>query len=86
MKQSGDNEVDLLKMDIEGAEYAVIRNIINDDVLPRLLLIEFDEVHSPLDTHSSERIKQHVDLLVAAGMKCVAVEGSNATFARSQLS
>ena len=43
MQQLGDTSIDLLKMDIEGAEYAVIRDMVATKVLPRVLLLEFDE-------------------------------------------
>ena len=82
MARMGDRKVDLVKMDIEGAEYAVIRDLLTCGVLPRILLIEFDEVHSPLDEGAGSRIKDHILRIVQAGMRCIAVEGSNATFVR----
>lgn len=82
MKQQGDASIDLLKIDIEGAEYAVITDIVEADLLPRLLLIEFDEVHDPQDSEAYGRVKRHIELLVQAGMRCIAVEGSNATLRR----
>jgi FkbM family methyltransferase len=80
MAQQGDARIDLLKMDIEGAEYAVIRDVVRSKILPRLLLIEFDEVHSPKDDKAGDRISQHIELLRRAGMRCIAVEDSNMTF------
>lgn len=82
MSRMGDARVDLLKMDIEGAEYSVIGDLVANGTLPPLLLIEFDELHTPLDRHAGERVGAHIGNLVSAGMKCIAVEGSNATFAR----
>ena len=82
MQQAGDTRVDLLKMDIEGAEYAVIRDLVATKLLPRILLVEFDEVHMPLDDNAIGRIREHVDLISDAGMTCIAVEGSSATFVR----
>ena len=82
MHQQGDVSIDMLKIDIEGAEYAVIKDMVASSLLPRLLLIEFDEVHTPLDSNAGERISQYIDLLVRSGMRCVAIEGSNATFVR----
>lgn len=79
MAQQGDNRVDLLKMDIEGAEYAVIRDLVTAGPLPHMLLIEFDEVHSPQDHDALKRIRTHVQMLNKVGMRCVAVEGSNMT-------
>jgi FkbM family methyltransferase len=85
MNQAGDASVDLLKMDIEGGEYGVIEDLLSTNMLPRVLLVEFDEVHSPLDSEAGDRIKAHIDMLTEAGMKCVAVDGSNATFVRERL-
>lgn len=82
MLQQGDSRVDLLKMDIEGGEYVVISDLVESGMLPQLLLIEFDETHTPLDANAAARIAGSVQLLTEAGMACVAVEGSNATFVR----
>jgi FkbM family methyltransferase len=82
MARQGDTKVDLLKMDIEGAEYPVIRDLVESGRLPRILLIEFDEVHSPLDGGAPTRIAGSMNSLLGAGMRCIAVEGSNATFVR----
>lgn len=84
MAQQGDTRLDLLKMDIEGAEYMVIRDILATGPLPRLLLIEFDEAHTPLDENAGARIGDNIRQLVNAGMRCVAIEGCNATFIRSR--
>lgn len=84
MQQLGDTSIDMLKMDIEGEEYAVIKDIVAMKLLPRLLLVEFDEAHTPLDNDASKRIKRHIELLAQAGMKCIAIEGCNATFIRAR--
>lgn len=84
MSQQGDSRIDLLKMDIEGAEYMVIRDIIASGLLPRLLLIEFDEAHTPLDGDAHLRIQESISLLTHAGMRCVALDGVNATFMRTK--
>ena len=80
MAQQHHPQIDLLKMDIEGAEYAVIRDLVSTQCLPHLLLIEFDEAHSPQDDGAAERIHTHVQMLLNAGMRCAAIEGSNMTF------
>jgi FkbM family methyltransferase len=83
MRQQADESIDMLKMDIEGAEYAVIQDLVRTGLLPRLLLVEFDEAHTPLDGNAGDRIRHHIELLVQAGMRCVAIDGSNATFVRT---
>ncbi|HSL03614.1 MAG TPA: FkbM family methyltransferase [Nitrospiraceae bacterium] len=83
MQQLGDTSIDLLKMDIEGAEYAVIRDLVATKLLPRVLLVEFDEAHTPMDGEAGTRIKHHIELLEHAGMRCIAVDGCNASFIRA---
>jgi len=41
LRDLGHTGIDLLKMDIEGGEYAVIENIVRDEVPVRQLLVEF---------------------------------------------
>jgi hypothetical protein len=83
LEQQGDAKVDLLKMDIEGGEYVVIQDLVAASLLPRILLIEFDEAHTPMDDGAGARIKSHIEQLQSAGMRCIAVEASNATFVRT---
>ncbi len=80
MQQLGDDSIEMLKMDIEGAEYGVIQDIVATKLLPQLLLVEFDEAHTPLDANAGTRVKRHIEMLTRAGMRCIAVDGSNATF------
>lgn len=66
LKQMGLNEVYLLKMDIEGAEYRVLKSILASEVHPEILCLEFDETHSPRDTKWKLRIRESVKGLLAA--------------------
>jgi FkbM family methyltransferase len=84
MSNMSDTHLDIVKMDIEGAEYSVISDMVYSKKLPELLLIEFDEVHTPLDSESEMRTKESIDLLLKAGMRCVAIEGCNATFIKDR--
>lgn len=83
MREQGDGKLALLKLDIEGAEYSVIKDLVEAGALPDLFLIEFDEGHTPMDADAPKRIATHVKMLEEAGMRCVFVEGCNATFVRS---
>jgi len=83
MNRQADAQVDLVKMDIEGAEYAVIRDLVASGPLPRLLLVEFDEIHSPQDAAAPTRIQRHIDMLTGAGMRCFSVDGCNYSFMRA---
>lgn len=42
MSQYNHNKIDLLKLDIEGAEIEVLNNIIDDAIFPKYLCVEFD--------------------------------------------
>ena len=41
MRDLGHDHLDVLKMDIEGAEYAVLDDMLQSDILPDQLLVEF---------------------------------------------
>jgi hypothetical protein len=41
MRELNHTHIDILKMDIEGAEYAVLKNIVNSDVSIGQILVEF---------------------------------------------
>jgi len=74
MKELGDESVDLIKMDIEGAEYRVIRSLLGSGPRPRVLCVEFDQPQPIWRTASA------VMRLRAAGYSLVKVERWNYTF------
>lgn len=72
MGNLGHDRVDLLKLDIEGAEYSVIEDFVTSGVVPRQLCVEFHQVQgrSPIAT---------VARLKGIGYRVVAVERWNVT-------
>ena len=40
------NELELIKLDIEGAENKVLPNLIKNKIFPNQILVEFDELHT----------------------------------------
>jgi FkbM family methyltransferase len=71
--------ISLLKLDIEGAERAVIETILEDKICVELLLVEFDE----LATASRERtslLRELVGKLLGAGYELFWIERLNFTF------
>jgi len=42
MKQYGHTHIDLLKLDIEGAEIETVNQMLDDKIYPTYILIEFD--------------------------------------------
>jgi len=61
--------IDILKLDIEGAEHAVLKNVVEDGPRPSVLCVEFDEVGNPLDGGYMERILDTTQMLKKAGYK-----------------
>ena len=66
--------IQLMKLDIEGAEVDVINHMLEKSILPRQLLVEFDEMNCP-----SDRSKRNVEitdrLLRLAGYGCCYFDG-----------
>lgn len=82
MKQLGHKHLDLLKIDIEGAEYKVLESIIADNIIIKVLCVEFDEGHTPLDDDYLGRIKGAVGDLLEYGYEIIhADDMHNYTFA-----
>jgi len=61
------DHIDLLKMDIEGAEYAVLPDLVKSQIPIRQLLVEFH--HKPGDQPSLNRTREAVHMLHAAGYR-----------------
>lgn len=63
MKQLGHRRIDLLKMDIEGAEYGVIRDILGGEIEIEQLLVEFhhhlDRVGKDATDEAIQRLNEH---------------------------
>jgi FkbM family methyltransferase len=63
----------LLKLDIEGAEYEVLDQIISDNVEVDILCIEFEEVNKPRDSGARGRVEGYLGKLQQSGWDIVAV-------------
>ncbi len=76
-------KIDLLKLDIEGAERFVIDTILTDNILPQILCIEFDEILNPVSESSKEDIKGTILKLIKSGYELFSIDfPSNYTFVR----
>jgi FkbM family methyltransferase len=69
MRELGHDHIDLLKMDIEGAEYDVIENLTRERVEVRQLLVEFHHHDRHTDGMSAERTRMAIQKLNRAGFK-----------------
>ncbi|MGB2622499.1 MAG: FkbM family methyltransferase [Candidatus Acidiferrum sp.] len=70
MRLQGHDWIDLLKMDIEGAEYAVIEEILRERIHIKQLLIEF---HHRLTSLGTEKTRKALALLEKRGLRISAV-------------
>lgn len=71
----GHQYIDLLKLDVEGAEYQIIKSFLLARIPVGVLCIEFDETASNhLDRDYMARIKSSIDALAAAGYRVIAQE------------
>lgn len=77
-------ECDVLKLDIEGAEYDVLPDLAARGLLLRCrqVLVEF---HHQVTHHTQEETARAVAAVVGAGFRLVHVEGRNYTFRRGDL-
>jgi FkbM family methyltransferase len=75
-RELGDSEVDVVKMDIEGAEVRVIRSLLQHGPLPSVLCVEFDQPQPFLGVLRGARA------LRERGYRVASLEGWNATFVR----
>lgn len=74
METLGHARIDLLKLDIEGSEVAVIEDLLANGPLPKVLCVEFDAIEPPWRTLG------RISRLSSAGYTCRHIEGSNYTF------
>jgi hypothetical protein len=79
MRENGHSRLDLLKLDIEGAEYRVLDSLTADGLDVRIICVEYDEIRSPLDAQYRDRLRASLDKLLAYGYQLAAVQYSNYT-------
>ena len=63
-------KIELLKLDIEGAEIEVIESIMKSKIFPSQICVEFDELHL-INEKSSKRFIQTYNLLIENGYKMI---------------
>ena len=75
MEMLGDAHVNMIKMDIEGAERRVVVQMFQDDVKPEALLVELD------GSRSLPSAREFVRQIVDSGYRLLKIEGWNYSFA-----
>ncbi len=85
MRKLGHAAIDLLKLDIEGAECEVIESMVNAQIRPRIICVEFDELIQPLDLGAVGRVRRAVELLAVSGYRIYHIDWpANYTFVLSR--
>jgi FkbM family methyltransferase len=79
-RENGHTQADLLKLDVEGAEYQILRSVIRENLQIRVICVEFDELHHPLDLDFRTRVATCIRELCNFGYLLICVDGSNYTF------
>lgn len=81
MRENGHTRLDLLKLDIEGAEYKVLDSVLENRLDVSVICVEYDEYFSPLDANALSRIKGSMHRLMTYGYALICVQGNgNYTF------
>ena len=82
MEQQGHTQIDLLKLDIEGAEIEVVNQMLDDKIFPTYVLIEFDLLLKNKDPRSTT--KQLIERMITKeNYKMLKNDQLNITFARN---
>lgn len=74
MHRLGHAHIDLLKLDIEGAEYNVLQDIVDEDLDVRIICVEFDEVVSG-KPRATKRANATIQQLKSKGYKVYMLQG-----------
>ncbi|SQD97047.1 hypothetical protein FMEAI12_3890064 [Parafrankia sp. Ea1.12] len=77
MDRVGHDHLDLLKLDVEGAEHETIRTLLRDGIRPRVLCVEFDQPDPVLSTDRTVRALRSADYRLAK------VDAFNMTFVQA---
>jgi len=73
--------IDILKIDIEGSEYKVIQSMIQDNIFPKQILIEY---HHFFDSITNKDTQDSVNLLLDNGYNLFHIDGYNYSFLRNE--
>ena len=80
MDRNGHDHIDLLKLDIEGAEINVLNRMLDDGILPRYLLVEYDLLLKKKDSEgTTDSLNKR---LISLGYRILCNIGLNVTYQR----
>lgn len=82
MEKEGNEKIDLLKLDIEGAEIEAVNQMLNDKIYPKYLLIEFDLLLKNKDPYDKTK-KLISRLILEENYTILKNDNLNITFVRN---
>jgi hypothetical protein len=85
MQTFGHADVSLLKLDVEGAEYEILASLLDGNMHPAILCVEFDEGYQPLDDGYLTRILNQVRRMKTHGYLLTYIDGWNMTFIHKRI-
>ena len=85
MQTFGHAELSLLKLDVEGAEYEILASLLEVNIHPAILCVEFDEGYQPMDDEYLTRILMQVRRMKTQGYLLTCIDGWNVTFMHNRL-
>ncbi len=80
MAANGHDRIDLLKLNVEGAEYEIMHAAFDAGIRPRILMINYDEVHTQGDADAPQRLKTLANRIAELGYKVDFAELARVTY------
>ena len=74
------DQVTLVKLNVEGAEYEIIAAMFDARIRPPLICIALDELHSPMNDGSTQRLRGLISRFLTEGYVPVHARDSKVTF------
>ena len=81
----GHADLSLLKLDVEGAEYEILSSMLDNNIHPAIVCVEFDEGYQPIDDGYMTRILNQVRHMKTQGYLLTHIDGWNVTFVHTRV-
>ncbi len=83
MQRNKHSHLDVLKLNVEGAEYEILHAAFDAGIFPRILMINYDEVHTQGDAEAPQRLKKLSQRIFDNGYTVAFAELARVTYVRS---